>query len=210
MEGAHCLLWAPELPLSLSDWRALTFVLSTLPTRINQLSFFIVSGYSSLSKTITPTGVLGRLAPIRPSFFYHWSLAFLAACAVIWLSSHFHIWMWMSLIQFAHMISQTQEGTHLGAERCNQCYHCGKESPSLMWVTFCMSEAVLMSSILVGHFTPFDKCPFALDSLRTQFSSQMGLLFMLRIPDFTDLSSSNISAFRQCPFPENQRNSVHS
>lgn len=210
MEGELCLLWAPELPLSLSDWRALTFVLSTLPTRFNRLSFFIVSGYSSLSKTMTPEQEFSAgWHPSGPRFSTIEALPSLLQCS-IWFSSHFHIWMWMSLIQFAHMISQTQEGTHLGAERCNQCYHCGKESPSLMWFTFCMSEAVHMSSILVGHFTPFDKCPFALDSSRTQFSSQMGLLFMLRIPDFTDLSSSNISAFRQCPFPENQRNSVHS
>lgn len=123
---------------TVTEWhqRALTFVLSILPTGINQLSFFIVSGHSSLSKTTTPTWGLWRLVPIRPSFFYHWGPAFLAACAITWLSSHFPIWMWMSLIQFAHMISQTQEGTHLDAERCNHYYHCGKESPSLVWVKF--------------------------------------------------------------------------
>lgn len=41
------------------------------------------------------------------------------------------------------------------------------------------SEAVFMSSILVRHFTPSDKCPFALDSSRIQFYSPMGLLFLL-------------------------------
>lgn len=50
--------------------------------------------------------------------------------------------------------------------------------------SFFMSEAVFVSSILVGHFTPSDECPLASDSSKIQFPSQMGLLFMFRIPDF--------------------------
>lgn len=58
-----------------------------------------------------------------------------------------------------------------------------------LFFSFFVSEAVVMSSVLVGHFIPSDECPFALDSSRIQFSSQMGLcLFMLRIPDFTEVA----------------------
>lgn len=176
--------WTAKWP-----WRTLTFVLSTLPTGINQLSFFTVGKHSSLSKTITP---IGGWHPPGPRFSnYHWGLAFLAACVVTWLSSRFPIWMWMSLSQFAHMISQTQEGTRLDAERCNHYYHCGKDSHpwygshALLFIFLCQKPTCAIH--FGGTFTCSDECPFALDSSRIQFPSQMGLLFMFRIPDFSDI-----------------------
>lgn len=68
---------------------------------------------------------------------------------------------------------------------------------------------VIHFSILLGHFPLSDKWWFAFDSLRVQFSSQIGLSFM----PSTGLHGhpwSNISASRQCLFSDNQRNSVHS
>lgn len=163
---------------------ALIFRLSTLPTHC-QLVLFLVQDHDTKRRSLQGGN------PPGPHFFnYCWGLAFLATCAFTWLSSHFPIWMWMSLSQFAHMISQTQEGTRLDAERCNHCYQCGKESPSLVWVecsSFLMSEAVL-SSILVGHFTLSNECHLPLILQRYNFPAKWDSCLCLEIPDFIDIS----------------------
>lgn len=212
-------LCVPELPQSLSDTRGLSY-LCLVP-----FSPVLTSCHFSLSVNTLPCprpqnqeNVSAGWHLPDPHFSnYRWGPAFLAACAFTWLSSHIPIWMWMSLSQFAHMISQTQEGTRLDAERCNRCHHCGKESP---WYGSCPflllfffnvrnCVQVIHFSILLGHFPLSDKWWFAFDSLRVQFSSQIGLSFM----PSTGLHGhpwSNISASRQCLFSDNQRNSVHS
>lgn len=179
---------------------ALIFVLSTLSTH-GQLVLFLVQDHDPKRRSLQGGSSPGPrfsnyCRGLAPSPLVH-------SPGSVPISP---IWMWMSLSQFAHMISQIQEGTRLDAERCNHCYQCGKESPCLVWVecsSFLISEAVLLSSISVGHFTLSNEChlPLPLILQRYNFPAKWDSCLCLEFQiSLTSLNSTNISSSRQCFF----------